>query len=63
MGLTYLDSLKEPVEKETGVGNGTGAAVDAPALGTGTGPATPNTVAKFVKYPVNGVIYWIPLFQ
>ncbi len=60
---TYLDSLKDPIEKAIGVGNGAAAAIDAPALGTGTGPANPLLVVQFVPYLVAGVKYWLPLFQ
>ncbi len=60
---TYLDSLKDPIEKAIGVGNGVETAVTSPALGTGAGPANPQVVVQFVPYLVAGVKYWMPLFQ
>lgn len=61
--MTYLDSMKDPVEKAIGVGNGAASTVQAPAIGTGAGPANPLLAVQFAPYYVNGVKYWIPLFQ
>ena len=62
--MTYLDSMKDPVEKAFQVGNAAAATVQAPGLGTGTGPANPLLVKQFVQYTApGGVQYWIPLFQ
>lgn len=61
--MTYLDSLKDPIEKAVNVGNGAATAVQAPAVGTGGGPANPLLVKTFVPYMVAGVQYWMPLFQ
>lgn len=61
--MSYLDSLKDPVEKTVNVGNGTATNIQAPAIGSGGGPANPLLVKQFVPYLVNGVQYWMPLFQ
>jgi hypothetical protein len=61
--MTYLDSMKDPIEKAIGVGTGTQTAVTSPAIGTGGGPANPQAAVQFVPYMVAGVKYWIPLFQ
>lgn len=61
--MTYLNSLREADDNVLGVGNDTAANVQAPAKGTGSGPATPGTVVKFLKMDVAGTIYWIPMMQ
>jgi hypothetical protein len=49
---------------ETGEGNGSsGTAVTTTAQGTGTGPATPQTVVKYLKLNIAGSVFWLPLFQ
>lgn len=46
-----------------GVGNGTPGAVLAPAIGTGSGPATPGTIVNWLEIDIAGTKYWIPLAQ
>jgi len=46
-----------------GVGNGALGNVQAPALGTGSGPATPGTVVKWLEVDIGGTKFWIPLSQ
>ena len=49
---------------KTGFGNGAaGTAVTTKLLGTGTGPAAPQTVVQYAEVNINGTIYWIPLMQ
>lgn len=48
----------------TGFGNGTsGTAVTTSLKGTGSGPATPQTVVKYLEIDLAGTKYWIPLVQ
>jgi hypothetical protein len=44
-----------------GVGNGALGNVQAPARGTGTGPATPGTVSSFIKAYSGTTVVWIPV--
>jgi hypothetical protein len=53
-----------------GIGNtsgfgtgGAGVPVTTTALGGGTGPATPQTVVKYLKVTIGGTVYWAPLVQ
>jgi hypothetical protein len=46
-----------------GIGNGASGNVTAPALGTGTGPATPGTVVNWLEIDIAGTKAWIPLCQ
>ena len=46
-----------------GIGNGAAGNVQAPALGTGSGPATPGTVVKWLEVDIGGTKFWIPLCQ
>ena len=46
-----------------GVGNGTPGAVLAPAIGTGSGPATPGIIVNWLEIDIAGTKYWIPLAQ
>jgi len=67
MPNSYLQSLTsntDAVPSQTlGFGNGASAAVDAPAKGTGSGPATPGTIVQWLSINVAGTTYWIPLAQ
>lgn len=48
----------------TGFGNGTaGQAVTTTLLGTGSGPATPQTIKKYLEIDLGGTKYWVPLVQ
>ena len=48
----------------SGIGNGSDGNIQVPAVGTGTGPATPGTVSGFTKIidPTLGTI-WVPYMQ
>ena len=46
----------------TGIGNGANGNIQAPAKGTGTGPATPGTVAGFMKVWQGTTAVWVPYF-
>lgn len=45
------------------IGDAGAANVQAPAKGTGAGPTTSTTVAKFIAIDVSGTTYYIPLMQ
>jgi hypothetical protein len=48
----------------SGFGNGSaGTAMTTTTLGTGTGPATPQTVVSYLKLHHNGQDFWLPLVQ
>lgn len=48
----------------TGFGNGSaGTAVTTTTKSTGSGPATPQTVVKYLEIDLGGTKYWMPLFQ
>jgi len=48
----------------TGFGNGTsGTPVTTTKLGTGTGPANPQTVVHYLQVNIGGAAYWVPLVQ
>ena len=51
------------VQSGTHVGNGSAGNVQAPALGTGAGPADSQTIVGFTKVTVNGETYYTPLFK
>jgi hypothetical protein len=47
-----------------GFGNGAaGTAVTTTAKGTGTGPATPQTIVQYAPVNINGTVYYVPLMQ
>ena len=56
-------NLQSGVSNTTGLGNGADANVQAPAVGTGSGPANPNLVKGWLELTVNGAIWYTPLFQ
>jgi hypothetical protein len=56
-------NLQSGVSSTTGVGNGANANVQAPALGTGGGPANPNLVKEWLQFTVGGSAFWVPIFQ
>lgn len=47
----------------TGIGNGGAANIQAPAKGSGTGPATPTTVVDWLEIDKAGSKFWIPMCQ
>jgi hypothetical protein len=48
----------------TGFGNGAaGTSVTTTTKNTRTGPATPQTVVKYIQIDIGGTKYWIPLMQ
>ncbi len=47
----------------TGIGNGANTSVQAPALGTGSGPANPLLVTNFIKATIGITTVWIPVMQ
>lgn len=48
----------------TGFGNGAAATpVTTTLLGTGSGPANPQTVVKYLEIDLGGTKYWLPLVQ
>ena len=47
----------------SGIGNGSNANIQAPAVGTGSGPATPGIVVKWLEIDLAGTKYWMPLAQ
>ncbi len=47
----------------THVGNGAAGNVQAPAIGTGTGPSNPHNIVGFKKVVSEGVTYYTPLFK
>jgi hypothetical protein len=48
----------------TGFGNGAaGTSVTTTTKNTRTGPATPQTVVKYIEIDIGGTKYWIPLMQ
>lgn len=48
----------------TGFGNGAaGTAVTTTLKNTGTGPATPQTIVKYLELDLGGTKYWLPLVQ
>jgi hypothetical protein len=52
------------VGNTTGFGNGTaGTTVTTTLIGTGSGPATPQTVKKYLEIDIGGTKFWIPLVQ
>lgn len=51
------------VEITTGIGNGSSAAINSVAKGTGTGPATPGTIVAWAQVNIAGSLWWIPLAQ
>ena len=53
----YLNSLLG----STGIGNGANANLQAPAIGTGAGPANPSLVVAWRQITIGGVTYWMPL--
>ena len=46
----------------TGLGNGAAVAIGTVQLGTGTGPATPGSVASWLRINIGGTTAWIPWF-
>jgi hypothetical protein len=46
----------------SGIGNGANANIQAPSVGTGTGPANPNLVVKWTKVYDGLNTRWVPLF-
>lgn len=47
-----------------GFGNGTGGTgVTTTTLGTGTGPATPQTIVNYLEVKIGSTNFWIPLAQ
>ncbi|MDE1871744.1 MAG: hypothetical protein KGI06_05905 [Candidatus Micrarchaeota archaeon] len=55
----YLNSLLGPL----GFGNGGTVTMQTKAIGTGGGPTNPQQPVTYRQISVNGVVYWIPLFQ
>lgn len=56
----------QPFQPNTpnGFGNGAaGTAVTTTLLGTGSGPATPQTIVKYLQVTLSGTTYWIPVVQ
>lgn len=48
----------------SGFGNGTaGTAVTTTLIGTGSGPATPQTIKKYLEIDLGGTKFWVPLVQ
>ena len=47
----------------TGIGNGAAGNVQAPAKGTGTGPATPGTIVLQVEIDIGGTKFWLGATQ
>lgn len=46
----------------TGIGNGVATNIQAPLKGTGSGPASPTSVAGFVRLTTGATSAWIPYF-
>jgi hypothetical protein len=44
-----------------GVGNGANGNIQAPAVGTGSGPLNPSLVVAWAPVSSNGTKYWMPL--
>jgi hypothetical protein len=45
----------------TAIGNGANGNIQAPAIGTGSGPLNPNLIAGFRQITINGETWWQPL--
>ena len=45
----------------TGIGNGANASVQAPAIGTGAGPANPALIVAWRQITIGTETYWVPL--
>lgn len=63
-GKVWEVGCQSVISQITGFGNGSSAtAVTTTALGTGSGPTTPQTVASYMKIELGGTVYWVPLMQ
>ena len=61
--VAQLQTLALQFAGSLGVGNGAAAPVQAPAVGTGTGPANPLLVAGYAQVTINGMTAWVPYFE
>ena len=56
-------NLLSGVSNTNVLGNGANANIQAPAIGTGKGPANTGLVKGWLQLTVNGETFWTPIFQ
>ena len=63
--LTRITQLVNGLLGPTGIGNGANGNMQAPSIGTGSGPTNPNLVHHWVEEvdPSTGAIGWRPIFH